>query len=291
MFVGKRQRHVDDCQQRENESLDRSDEKVEELDEDRNDGDAQRQIEESDADVRQDDRRDDDEEQLSDEDIEEQPRRKRDWPQDFVENVDGQKRWEGFEDMTEIGQAFLAKRNDLDRAEDDQRERQDRVEVGRRRSAERQTDCFKGQHPELVEQENEEKERHEKRDERLAALAQDAGDEIGDVVENRFEDRLTLANVRRTVARADPAEKDQRDDHDQPGRHDGVGVNRAEHRQSPLNMFADLFVHALLSEGSRRAPRVRSEREEETGQKRPERPPGAAGRERRGYYTKSGQAQ
>ena len=32
-------------------------------------------------------------------------------------------------------------------------------------------------------------------------------------------------------------------DHDEPRRHDRIGMHRPEHRQVPQNVFADLFVH------------------------------------------------
>ena len=69
---------IDDRQKGENERLDRADEKVEELDEERHDGHAEREIERARSIRASDDRRDDDEEQLADEDIEEQPRGERD---------------------------------------------------------------------------------------------------------------------------------------------------------------------------------------------------------------------
>src|SRR5271156_344581 len=102
MFVGKRQRQIDDCQQRKNESLDRSNEKVEKLDHKRHDGHAEREIEDPDLYSREDDRRDDDEEQLADEDIEEEPCRQRHGTKNLIENVDGKERRERLEDVPEI---------------------------------------------------------------------------------------------------------------------------------------------------------------------------------------------
>ena len=92
-----------------------------------------------------------------------------------------------------------------------------RVQVGGRRAAERQAQHLERQEAELIQQENEEKECDEERDERLALLAQHAGCQVGNIIDDALDDRLTLGHPGGAVARADPGKENERNDHDDPG--------------------------------------------------------------------------
>src|ERR1700686_2042935 len=88
VFVGGRQRQIDDAEQGEDERLYSADEKIEKLNEERNDRSAQREVEWPNRDTLQNERGNDDEEQLTDKNVEEQARGQGYGPHRLVDQVD-----------------------------------------------------------------------------------------------------------------------------------------------------------------------------------------------------------
>src|SRR5579872_3595515 len=246
VILGRRERQVHDREQRKHERLHGADEKVEELHEKRNDRHREREAHRTDHHLRDDDRRDDDEEQLADPNIEEESCRKRRRPREVFENIYWREPPHRLGDVRQMLEPVLPYAHRPRKEEDDERERDRRVDVAGRRTAERQSEHLEREHPELIQQEDEDKERDEERNERFAFFTKRALCQVRDVGDDAFEDGLAFADVGRSVARANPREKCQRDDHDEPGRHDRIRMDVADHRPVPGEMLADPLVHVCV---------------------------------------------
>ena len=111
------------------------------------------------------------------------------------------------------------------------------------------------------------------------------------IVDDALDDDLALRLVRANDSCAPIHAKNANEsDHDEPRRHDRVGMHGPEHRQVPEDVFAEVFLHegvlVLLSvECVQRANCKHREREEETGEVPGHRPPGAKHGERHRDYT------
>src|SRR5215469_6939665 len=133
MTVAHRQREIDDGQESKYERLHGADEEVEKLNEERDDGGGKRQVERPDRDVLRDDRGNDDEQQLADENIEEQTRGEGERARAFLDEIDRKQPPEGLNQMRQV----RAEKQHPRRQPHHNRQRDRRVGVGRRRSAER----------------------------------------------------------------------------------------------------------------------------------------------------------
>src|SRR5581483_5437068 len=275
VLLGGRQGEIHDAEEGEHERLDQADQEVEELDPDRRDRGGDRDVHRADHDVRRDQRRDHEQQNLAGEDVEREPHREDDRPRDLFDDVHREEPEERLEEVRVRPEAALANREELDPEEHAQREGRRRVQVGGGGAAERQAERLHEEHAELVEDPHEEEDADEDRHEALALRSQRPDREIGEEADDPLERRLPLRDPVRAVRGADPPEEDDRDRHRDPRRDEGVRMQLTEQPRDPGNVpegvFADLFVRHESQKSPRRMLRRYSSAYSTSGVKNPAR--------------------
>src|SRR5581483_593295 len=138
MVVGQRQREINDGEQDEDERLQGTYQKIEPLEQERSEDRRQnREVDRSDRDMPDDHLINDEQQQLADEDVEKETQRERRRPQNLFQYVDRQHRKERLDQVLVEADALFSNAADLNDEKDHDRVCHGRVQVGRRRPAER----------------------------------------------------------------------------------------------------------------------------------------------------------
>src|SRR5579883_276506 len=289
MVVGQRQREIDDGEQDEDERLQGTYQKVEPLEQERPEDRRQdREVDRPDRDMPDDHLIDDEQQQLADEDVEKETQRERRRAQYLFQYIDRQHRKERLDQVFVETDAFFADAADLNDEKDHDRIGHGRVQVCRRRPAERHSQCLEREKANLVQQKDEDEKRDEERYERLTLGPDRAVREIRDIVDQAFQNGLAFADARRFIRRCNPPKERQRHGHDQPRGQDRIRMHRPNDGQMPEGVFANLLVQRLfcsLGRSARHADDVKRERYKQRYYVYGHRPPRVNGRENPGDYT------